>query len=95
MRRYEDEDRQDDDFLRNDRDEEDDIEDSLYDEEHSFDGFGYMDDDGEWTDADDMDEEDEYEDNGYSIEGDDDDYLDDDEEMQYEDEDDEQMDFDF
>ena len=36
MRRYEDEDRQDEDFLRNDRDEEDDIEDSLYDEEHSF-----------------------------------------------------------
>ena len=91
MKRYEDDNYSDENFLKNDRDEEDDSYDSLIDRDYDS-GFDFSDEDDDgWIDDDDGDE---YEENGYSIDPFFDDDDDDDEDM-YEDEEDEEFDFDF
>lgn len=69
---------------------DDDEDDDFLEDEDGLDGFGYMDDDGEWVDGDE-DEEDEYSSHGWSLVDSDDD----DEEPQYQDEPDEVFDVDF
>ena len=68
---------------------DDDEDDDFLEDEDGLDGFGYMDDDGEWVDGD--EDEDEYSSHGWSLVDSDDD----DEEPQYKDEPDEVFDVDF